>query len=61
MAHRHDVYEYGIYREHEIKYVGKFGAKGEKRAKKKKATPEQVKTKSIQQGKENITEDPMQL
>ena len=35
MAHRHDVYEYGIYREHEIKYVGKFGAKGEKRAKKK--------------------------
>ena len=43
MAHRHDVYEYGIYREHEIKYVGKFGAKGEKRAKKKKATPEQVK------------------
>lgn len=43
MAHRHDVYKYGRFIEHEFKFVGKFGAKGEKRAEKKKATPEQVK------------------
>ena len=29
--------------EYEFKWVGKYGAKGEKRAKKKKATPEQIK------------------
>lgn len=29
--------------EHEIKWEGKYGAKGEKRAKRKKATPEQIK------------------
>lgn len=42
MAHRHDVYKYGRFIEHEFKFVGKFGAKGEQRAEKKKATPEQV-------------------
>ena len=36
-------YKYGRFIEHEFKFVGKFGAKGEKRAEKKKATPEQVK------------------
>ena len=42
MAHRHDVYKYGRFIEHEFKFVGKFGAKGEQRAEKKKTTPEQV-------------------
>lgn len=45
MAHRHDVYQYGPgkkYIEHEYKCAGKYGAKGEKRAPKKKATPEQI-------------------
>ena len=39
MAHRHDVYKYGRFIEHEFKFVGKFGAKGEQRSEKKKATP----------------------
>lgn len=46
MAHRHDVYRYGPgekYIEHEFKCAGRYGAKGEKRAPKKKATPEQIK------------------
>lgn len=46
MAHRHDLYRYGPrgkYIEHEIKYAGKYGAKGEKRKPRKKATPEQIK------------------
>lgn len=43
MAYRADIY-YGINNiEHYIRFAGKYGAKGEKRAKKKKATPEQVK------------------
>lgn len=46
MAHRHDVYRYGPgkkYIEHEFKCKGKYGAKGEHRAPKKKATPEQIR------------------
>lgn len=46
MAHRHDVYQYGPekkYIEHEYKCAGRYGAKGEKRAPKKKATLEQIK------------------
>lgn len=46
MAYRHDKYRYGPggkYIEHEIKYAGKYGAKGEKREPRKKATPEQIK------------------
>lgn len=46
MAHRYDVYRYGIYIEHEYKCAGKYGAKGEKRAPKKKATPEQIKSQN---------------
>ena len=38
--------------EYEYKYAGKYGAKGEPRAKKKKATPEQIK-KQNQANKEN--------
>lgn len=46
MAHRHDVYRYGPgqkYIEHEFKFVGKYGAKGEKRQPRRKATPEQMR------------------
>lgn len=46
MAHRHDVYRYGPghkYIEHEFKCAGRYGAKGEERAPKVKATPEQIK------------------
>lgn len=43
MAHRYDVYRYGRYIEHEYKCAGRYGAKGEKRAEKRKATPEQIK------------------
>lgn len=43
MAHRYDVYKYGKYIEHEYKCAGRYGAKGEKRAARKKATPEQMK------------------
>lgn len=46
MAHRHEVYTYGPgekYIEHEFKCKGKFGAKGEIRGQRKKATPEQMK------------------
>lgn len=45
MAYKEEVYSYGAgkkYIEHEIKCVGRFGAKGEKRGARKKATPEQV-------------------
>lgn len=46
------IYEYRDSIEHEIKFPGKYGAKGEKREKKKKATPEQVKRQN-QWNKEN--------
>lgn len=38
-----DVWRFLNSNEIEIKYPGKYGAKGEKRAKRKKATPEQIK------------------
>lgn len=53
MAHRYDVYRYGRFIEHEYKYAGKYGAKGEKRAPRKKATPEQIK-KQNQWNKEKL-------
>lgn len=46
MAYREDTFCYGEngkYIEHEIKWAGKYGAKGEKRAPRKKATPEQIR------------------
>ena len=43
MAHRKDVYKYGKYIEYEFKCEGNFGCKGEPRAPKRKATPEQIK------------------
>ncbi len=43
MAYREKIYQLGDSIEHEIHYAGKHGSKGEKRAPKKKATPEQIK------------------
>ena len=43
MAYGVDTYDMGDVVEYEHKCMGKFGAKGEKRAPKKKATPEQIK------------------
>ena len=42
MAHRRDVFRFYNSNEYEYKYVGNYGAKGEKRAPRKKATPEQI-------------------
>lgn len=43
MAYTEKIYEFEESNEHEIAYNGNYGAKGEKRAAKKKATPEQIK------------------
>ncbi len=43
MAYVVDTYDLGDAIEHEHKFAGEYGAKGEKRAPKKKATPEQMK------------------
>lgn len=43
MAYWKDTWELGSSNEIEYKFAGKYGAKGEKRAKRKKATPEQIK------------------
>ncbi|MGN0338620.1 MAG: hypothetical protein ACI4EE_14095 [Lachnospiraceae bacterium] len=42
MAYIRDTYTFPRSLEHEIKWKGKYGAKGEKRAPKTKATPEQI-------------------
>ena len=47
MAYRKFKYLLGNVIETEIKYSGKYGAKGEKRAPKKKATPEQIKKQNL--------------
>lgn len=51
MAFEEDIYALTNSIEHEIKFMGKCGAKGEKRAKRIKATPEQMK-KQNQRNKE---------
>ena len=43
MAYTQYTFDLGEYTAYEIKFVGRNGAKGEKRAKRDKATPEQVK------------------
>lgn len=43
MGYRADIYYFVNSIEHEYKFAGNYGAKGEKRAPRKKATPEQVK------------------
>lgn len=52
--YKEEIYRYGPYIEHEIKYPGKYGAKGEKREKKKKATPEQVKKQNQYNKEKNV-------
>ncbi len=43
MAYWRDKWEFPNSNEFEYKYAGKYGAKGERRGKRKKATPEQIK------------------
>lgn len=43
MAYWKDVWEFPNSNEYEYKYAGNYGAKGEKRGKRKKVTPEQIK------------------
>lgn len=43
MAYWEDVWRFANSNEYEYKYAGKYGAKGEKRGKRKKATPEQIR------------------
>lgn len=43
MAYWKDVWHFPNSNEYEIKWAGNYGAKGEKREKKKKASPEQIK------------------
>ena len=40
MAYHRDLWEFADSAEYEYKYAGKYGAKGEKRRARKKATPE---------------------
>ena len=47
MAYREKIYPLGDSIEHELCYAGKYGSKGEKRAPKKKATPEQIKKQNL--------------
>ena len=43
MAYWEDIFRFPNSNEYEFKYAGNYGAKGEKREKRKKATPEQIK------------------
>ncbi|WP_291236787.1 rolling circle replication-associated protein [Frisingicoccus sp.] len=43
MAYWKDVFEFTDSNEYEYKFAGNYGAKGEKRAKRKKPTPEQIR------------------
>ena len=62
MAYREDEYKYGPFIEHEIKFAGQCGAKGGEESQEEESYPGAgEETKSIQQGKENIEEDPLQL
>lgn len=49
-----DVYRFKDSIEYEYKYAGRYGAKGEKRAKKQKATPEQIKKQNLINKKNNM-------
>lgn len=43
MAYKEYIYRFPRSNEVEIKYMGKYGAKGEKRAKRNKASPETIR------------------
>ena len=52
MAYEKKIFRFGESNEIEIKWAGKYGAKGEKRAPRKKATPEQIERQN-QRNREN--------
>ena len=54
MAYFVDKFELGESNEYEYKFVGKYGAKGEKRAKKQNITPEQVKKQNQFNREKNV-------
>ena len=47
MAYRQSIYRSDNFIEYEIKHKGRYGAKGEKRAPKRKTTPEQIKKQNL--------------
>lgn len=47
MAYRLDIYECGDVTEYEYRYAGNYGARGEKRAPRRKATPEQMDRQNL--------------
>lgn len=51
MAYRKDVWRFPGSNEYEYKFIGNYGANGEKRHKKQKASPEQIR-KQNQRNKE---------
>ena len=54
MAHWLDIFRFPGSTEYEYKWAGKYGAKGEKRAKKIKATPEQIKKQNQLNREKNV-------
>lgn len=54
IMYRQDCWKFRDSNEYEIKYPGRYGAKGEKRAKKRKATPEQIKRQNQANREKNI-------
>lgn len=56
----HNIYRFKNSIEHEYKYAGNYGAKGEKRDRRKKATPDQIR-KQNQINRENRTRRTMKL
>ena len=56
MAYRKDVWHFPGSNEYEYKFIGNYGAKGEKRHKRQKATQEQIR-KQNQRNKEKRAMD----
>lgn len=48
MAYQMTVYDLGVAKEYEYTYAGNYGAKGEKRAPHKKATPERMERQNLE-------------
>ncbi len=54
MAYIHDTWIFSGSIEHEYKYKGKYGAKGEKRQQRKRATPEQISRQNQRNREKNM-------
>ena len=54
MAYWMDMFELGDSNEYEFKFAGNYGAKGEKRAKRRKATPEQIRRQNQRNREKNM-------